>query len=77
MSKWKAKIFDISHIGIADFASKGIGVIFPWYSLTKWCQKNLGMKFYIRNLDYFIQLNIEGGLTLLLNMIHKLKKEVT
>jgi glycosyltransferase involved in cell wall biosynthesis len=57
--------------------NRGLGIIFPWYSLTKWCQKNLGMKFYIRNLDYFIQLNIEGGLTLLLNMIHKLKKEVT
>lgn len=56
--------------------NRGLGVIFPWYSLTKWCQKNLGIKFYIRNLDYFIQLNIEGGLTLLVNMIHKLKKEV-
>ena len=54
--------------------NKGVGVIFPWYSLTKWCQKNLGIKFYIRNLDYFIQLNIEGGLTLFINMIHKLKK---
>jgi O-antigen/teichoic acid export membrane protein len=31
MSKWKAKIFNISHIGIADFASKGIGVIFWLY----------------------------------------------
>jgi len=57
--------------------NRGVGVVFPWYSLTKWCQKTFGMKFYLRNIDYFIQLNVEGIMSLLLDFFHKLKKEET
>ena len=54
--------------------NKGIGVIFPWFSLTKWCVKNLGFKFYFKNIDYFVQLNIEGGFSLIANILHMNKK---
>jgi len=49
----------------------GIGVVFPWYALTKWCLKNLGLKFFFKNIDYFIQLNLEGCGSLLLDIVHK------
>jgi len=54
--------------------NRGIGVIFPWYSLTKWCVKNLGFKFYIKNIDYFVQLNLEGGFSMIANIFHINKK---
>jgi len=52
--------------------NKGIGVFFPWYSLTKWCVKNLGFQFYIKNIDYFSQLNFEGFVSLTVDFIHSL-----
>jgi glycosyltransferase involved in cell wall biosynthesis len=56
--------------------NKGIGVIFPWYSLTKWCIKNLGVKFYIKNMDYFVQLNLEGGFSIIINVFHIMKRRI-
>jgi len=50
--------------------NKGIGVVFPWFSLTIWCIKNLGIKFYMKNIDYFIQLNLEGGFSMIANIFH-------
>jgi glycosyltransferase involved in cell wall biosynthesis len=53
--------------------NKGIGLIFPWYSLTKWCIRNQGVKFYIKNMDYFIQLNLEGGFSMIVNIFYNMK----
>jgi len=54
--------------------NRGIGVVFPWYSLTKWCIRNLGIKFYIKNMDYFVQLNLEGGFSMIVNIFHNMKR---
>ena len=35
-------------------------VIFPWYPFTNTCLKILGLKLFVKNLDYFIKLNFEG-----------------
>ena len=46
--------------------------ILPWYPFTKWCMKNLGIKFIFRNIDYFIQLNIEGFTSLTIDFFYSL-----
>ena len=54
------------------------GKIFPWYPFTFWYLKNFKRKIFVRNLDFFIQLNCEGiislsldGFKLLINKISK------
>jgi len=49
--------------------------IFPWYPFTFWYLQNFKMK----NLDYFIQLNCEGIISLLLDsfklLVNKISKK--
>lgn len=45
-----------------------LSVIFPWYPLTFWCVKNLGIKIFLKNLDFFIRLNFEGAISLVLDI---------
>ena len=49
-----------------------LGIIFPWYPLTFWCTKNLGIKIFLKNLDFFIRLNCEGALSLLFDLLRLL-----
>jgi len=49
-------IIAISHLQNKDISGK----IFPWLPFTKWCRKNLGLRIFLKNLDFFIQLNLEG-----------------
>lgn len=50
--------------------NKGIiGRIFPFLPLTNWCAKNLGNNLFLKNLDYFILLNIWGEFLLLFDLI--------
>jgi len=35
---------------------------FPYSSFTWWCAKNLGLKIFIKNLDYFLWLNFIAGI---------------
>ena len=48
---------------------------FPWYPLTKWCLKNLGRKIFLKNLDYFIQLNFEGFVSLVIDHLRNSKNQ--
>lgn len=36
------------------------GKIIPYYDITRWCAKNLGAKIFLKHLDCFIKLNLEG-----------------
>jgi glycosyltransferase involved in cell wall biosynthesis len=51
---------------------KSIEKIFPWIPFTKWCWNNLDSIIFIKNLDYFIQLNIEGEISLIIDIIKKI-----
>ena len=51
-----------------------LGIIFPWYYFTSWCRRNIGIKVFLKNLDFFIQLNLEGQISLLIDFIQSLKK---
>jgi glycosyltransferase involved in cell wall biosynthesis len=45
---------------IMKFNPSFLGKIIPYYDITKWCIRNLGIKLFIKNLHYFIKLNFIG-----------------
>ncbi|MGI0061530.1 MAG: glycosyltransferase family 2 protein [Nitrosotalea sp.] len=49
-----------------------LGIIFPWYPLTVWCIRNLGMNIFLKNFDFFIRLNFEGMISFSLDIIRLL-----
>lgn len=70
---------DIMYEDIEGLSSTGItnvsrvynhnfwGKIFLWYPFTKWYLKNFQKADFFRNIDFFIQLNFEGIVSLLLD----------
>lgn len=54
-----------------------LAVIFPWYPLTLWCAKNLGTKIFLKNLDFFIQLNLEGEFSLIVDLLRLLTHRIS
>lgn len=70
---------DIMYEDIEGLSSTGItnvskvyghsfwGKIFLWYPFTKWCLENFQKSNFFRNVDFFIQLNFEGIISLLLD----------
>jgi len=54
-------------------------IIFPCQPLTAWCFKHLGTRVFLKNLDYFIQLNVWGGFSIIVDsiriLIHKLERD--
>ena len=50
--------------------------IFPWYPFTKWCSCNLESRIFLRNLDFFIQVNIEGGISLIIDSVNKIANKI-
>ena len=68
-------------INLARSFNQGFhGIVFPWYPITAWCIKNLGIKIFLKNLDFFIQLNFEGMISFLIDLtrlfIHKISKKI-
>jgi len=65
----------IIHLSL-NYNPNSLSVIFPWYPFTSWCVKNLGMKIFLKNLDYFIKLNFEGTVSQVIDttrlLTHKL-----
>jgi len=60
--------------GMKHYENNWFTRIFPWYPLTRWCMKNLGKKIFFKNFDYFIQLNFEGFISLILDNLRNFKK---
>ena len=52
-----------------------LSVMFPWYPFTNACLKILGLKLFLKNLDYFIKLNFEGFVSQIIDItrlfVHK------
>ena len=46
-----------------------LSVIFPWHPFIFWCVKNLGVKIFLKNLDFFIKLNFEGVVSQVIDII--------
>ncbi len=45
---------------IMQFKPNFLGKIIPYYDITKWCLHNFGIKLFVKNLYYFIRLNLIG-----------------
>ena len=71
----KKGIFSMSK----ELNSGSFGIIFPMAPLTSWCAKNLGIKLFLKNIDYFILLNLWGGFSIFIDIIrimtHKIFKK--
>lgn len=63
----------ISHLA-RMFNRNFLGLIFPFYPLTVWCAKQLGMSLFMKNLDYFIRLNFDGEFILFVDLVRWFKK---
>lgn len=49
--------------------------LFPYSTFTNWCRKNLGMKIFLKNIDYFLWLNcIMGTSSVVISIINSIKK---
>ena len=48
--------------------------IFPMYPFTKWCVKNLGHIICIKNLSFFVKMNFLAEISLIIDIIRKIKK---
>jgi len=59
-----------------QFNKNKLGLIFPHYPLTFWFKRNFGMKFFIKNLDYFIFLNLGSEFFLLLDVIKFIPQKI-
>lgn len=66
---------------LVSFIKNEIGfkqLFIPKFSYTVWCWNHLGKKNFLRNLDYFIKINLVGPLIILLafgRLINKFKKK--
>ena len=58
-----------------SFNSGNLKKIFPWIYFTAFCVKELDRKIFVKNLDFFIQLNVEGQISLLIDLIFLFKKK--
>ncbi len=56
---------------IMQFKPNFLAKIIPYYDITKWCIHNLGIKLFIKNLHYFIRLNLIGYVYLFYDIIRK------
>ena len=73
---------------LGGFSSKGIisylknqntgksGMVFINLPFTIWCSKNLGIKIFLKNLDWFIVINIYGIFLILSDLIQILKRKL-
>ena len=48
------------------------GLLFPYYEYSFWCMKNLGIKFFLKNIDYFIISDLFYRLITAYNFIYSL-----
>ncbi len=71
----------LSSTGITNisklYGHKNLDLVFPWYQFTKWYLNNFKIKYFLKNLDYFIQLNLEGMLSLFLDKSESFLKRIS
>ena len=55
-------------------SNKWYRVISPWVSMTINCKKQIGMKLFVKNISFFIKLNLSGGISLIITILRRLKQ---
>jgi len=70
MSKYDSGLSSKGIISVARlYNNTPLGIAFPQLPLTRWCAKNLGKKLFFKNIIFFIQLNLWGEFTLLVDLV--------
>lgn len=65
-------------IGVAKSTNTGhLKVIFPYIPFTIWCRNHLGIKLFVKNLNYFLRLNLIGFISLSVDIIRQIKKTIS
>lgn len=59
------------------YGHENLNLIFPWYQFTKWYLDNFKIKYFLKNLDYFTQLNLEGMVSLFLDNLQIFFNKIT
>jgi len=58
---------------IMQFKPNFFGKIIPYYDISKWCLYNFGTKLFVKNLHYFIKLNLIGYVYLFYDIARKFR----
>jgi glycosyltransferase involved in cell wall biosynthesis len=58
--------------GLKKMHQKNMGSIFPFFPFTVWCINNLGRRFFLKNLSFFMKINYEGGASLFIDILRHL-----
>ncbi len=62
---------------IMHFKPNFLGKVIPYYEITKWCLLNLGIKLFIKNLQYFLKLNLIGYVYLFYDIFRRCCLQIT
>jgi len=64
------RIRDANGVGI-------IGLVFPFLPFTLWCLKNVGIKFFLKNIDYFFKINASWQKAIIMTLLLRLKNDLS
>lgn len=76
------EVFDggMSRSGMIHAASsmnKGkLGIVFPFWTFTKWCIKNLGKRIFLNNIGFFIRINLIAQISLFIDILRRIKHSI-
>ncbi len=76
------EVFDggMSRSGMIHAASsmnKGkLGIVFPFWTFTKWCIKNLGKRIFLKNVGFFIRTNLIAEASLFIDILRRIKHSI-
>jgi len=52
------------------------GVIFPWAPMTLNCKKQIGMNLFLKNIGFFIKLNLSGCFSYMITIFRILRNKI-
>ncbi len=52
-----------------------INLLLPHFQFTKWCKKNLGVKFLFKNIDFFLKLNFLSIISVIIGILKKIDRK--
>ena len=50
------------------------GIIFSWIPMTRLCRNEMGLRLFLKNIGFFIKLNLSGALSHLISILRKLRR---
>jgi glycosyltransferase involved in cell wall biosynthesis len=54
----------------AQMEHGNLGKIFPYYQYTTWCFQRLGWKLFVKNIGYFLKMNVLGSISVIIAILN-------